>query len=161
MELNLSELLKKVAPRNGVKYATKPLGLLTKGNLVKHLTEHMKASGVHPHLLKHLRQSKVFDGLWDKIKGTTSKLPAVSPVLGGAMSAGRKRRAPKAVKAVKLVRAVASGRPRKERQVRKLTPARQAHIAKMKKRGMEIKALMTSKGWSLAQASKHLAQQKK
>ena len=157
MELNLTELLKKAPAKNGLKYASKPLGLLTKGKLVKHLSEHMKASGVHADVLKQLRGNKVFDALWEKIKSISPKLASKA----GAMSAGRKRKPVKAVKAAKPVKAVASGRPRKERQVRKLTPARQAHIAKMKKRGMEIKALMTSKGWSLAQASKHLAQHKK
>jgi hypothetical protein len=131
----------------------KPLGTLTKAKLTKHLTDHLKASGVHPHVLKHLRASGFFGDLWSGIKsGFSNVVNFVKPLVKPAMNAiaGFQKGGP----AGALMGAIGGAKPKKSKKPR--SEKQLAHIEKMKKRGMQIKKLMKAQNMTLAQASKAL-----
>ena len=130
-------------------------GSLTKTKLQKHLTDHMKANGMHPKVLRHLRASGFFSDLWSGIKSGVSTVvntvkPLVKPALG-AIAGYQKGGVPAA-----LLGALGSGKPKA-----KATKSKSAHLAKMKTRGKLISKLMKERGISLPEASRLLKSQGK
>jgi hypothetical protein len=144
----------KSAPK--AKSIVKPLGKLTKVKLSKHLTDHFKAQGMHPAVLKHLRASGFLGDLWDGVKSAVSKVvsvvkPLVKPTIGAI--SGYQKGGPMGA----LMGALGSGKPTRKSPAKKPSSAKLAHNNKMKKRGKMIAELMKKKGISLGEASKLLS----
>lgn len=100
------EIVKKVSrkPKMG-----KPLGRLTKLKLLGNVNKHMKASGVHPSVMKHLRASGFFDNLWGNIKKAVEK---VAPLVKTGIKAYQGYKKDGKVGALKAV--LGEGRKRKK-----------------------------------------------
>ena len=85
MELEIEKVLQK--PIKG-KSNRKILGHLQKG----HIEKLLRASGVHPHVIKHLKAGSFFDSLWSGIKSAANfvkdkVLPVATKVIPKAIGA--------------------------------------------------------------------------
>ena len=127
------------------------------GKLSKTLLKQFFAkSGVHPQIIKHLHASGWFDSIISGIKKIAPQIIKHAPQIiksGTAAYKGYKENGLKGAVTGAIGSLGGEGK-KKSKRMMTMTPARKAHISKMKVRGKLISEYMKKHGVSLGQASK-------
>lgn len=140
-----------------VSHKGKPYGKLSKTLLKKFFM----TSGVHPHIISHLHASGWFDSIIKGIKAIAPQVIKHAPqIIKTATSAydGYKNNGLQGAVTGAIGSLGGSGK-KKSKRTMTMSPARKAHLSKMKERGKLISAYMKTHGVKLGVASKAISAQ--